>query len=149
MIIQKLLTITNFKRGILKKNKWISVHYTANNGDTAWGNCNYFHVQYRGASANYFVDEKSVWQCVEDSDVAWAVGAKKYYNGCRNSNSISVELCSRNTREDKTGKYYFLPETVKNAKELIKYLMKKFDIDIDHVVRHFDVSGKRCPRSMG
>lgn len=149
MIIQKLLTVTNFRRGLLKKNKWISVHYTANANDTAWGNCNYFYSDYRGASANYFVDEKSIWQCVEDSDVAWAVGANKYYNGCRNTNSISVELCSKNTRPDKSGKFYFLPETVENAKQLIKYLMKKYNIGIDHVVRHFDVTGKRCPRSVG
>ena len=142
MIIQKYLTLTNYKKSLLKKNKWISVHYTANNGDTAWGNCNYFYVAYRGASANYFVDETSCWQCVEDNDVAWAVGANKYYNGCRNTNSISVELCSR---KGKDGKFYFLPETVKNAKELIKHLMKKYDIDIDHVVRHKDVTGKWCP----
>lgn len=128
MLIQKFLTETNYKKGVLKRNKWISIHYTANNGDTAWGNCNYFHKEYRGASANYFVDESSIYQCVEDKDVAWAVGADKYYNGCRNTNSISVELCSRNTKKDKSGEYYFLPETVKNAKELVKYLMKAYNI---------------------
>ena len=150
MLIQKFLTVTNFRNKLFKVNKWISVHYTANNGDTAWGNCNYFHKEYRGASANYFVDETSAWQCVEDNKVAWAVGLKdesKYLNGCRNENSISVELCSRNTRNDKSGEYYFLPETVENAKELIKHLMRTHNIDIDHVVRHRDVTREvvSCP----
>ena len=32
-----------------------------------------------------------------------------------------------------------------NAAELCKELMKKYNIDINHVVRHFDVNGKHCP----
>ena len=32
--------------------------------------------------------------------------------------------------------------------ELTKYLMKELNIDIDHVVRHYDASRKNCPASM-
>ena len=42
--------------------KYIVVHYTANNGDTAAGNGNYFSSPNRKASAHYFVDENSVVQ---------------------------------------------------------------------------------------
>jgi len=54
------------------------IHYTANNGDTAEGNANYFHSINRGASANYFVDEKEIYQVVPDNYVAWHCGAKTY-----------------------------------------------------------------------
>lgn len=145
MLIQKYLTKTNYTKGILKKNKYIVLHYTANNGDTAWGNCNYFHKENRGASANYFVDETSIWQCVEDNDIAWHVGTNKgYKNGCRNNNSIGIEMCSR---KDSSGTYYIKPETVANTIELVKYLIDKYKItNINtQIVRHFDVTGKRCP----
>ena len=141
MTINKLLTKINYKAAN-KQNKWIVIHYTANNGDTAKNNCNYFENQYRAASANYFVDEKEIWQCVEDKDIAWHVGANKYYNDCRNDNSIGIELCSR---IDSNGHYYFKDKTILNAIELTKMLMKKYNIDINHVCRHYDVTRKVCP----
>lgn len=142
MEIKQLLTKTNYKKGFFKKNNWIVLHYTANNGDTAFNNCRYFEKEYRGASANYFVDENEIYQCVKDTDVAWHVGAKVYFNECRNTNSIGIEMCSR---QDKDGKYYFKEKTIQNAIELTKYLMDEYDIDIDHVVRHYDVTRKLCP----
>jgi len=132
MVIQQFLTQVNYTKGILKKNKCIIIHYTANDGDTAWGNCNYFYKEKRGASAQYFVDEKSIWQCVKDSDIAWSIGLDpeklktgkaKYYNFARNNNSINIEMCSK---KDKNGNYYIPEETVKNTIELTKYLMKKY-----------------------
>jgi N-acetylmuramoyl-L-alanine amidase len=141
MTISQYLTQINYKTAN-KTNKWIVIHYTANNGDSAWANCNYFSKQYRGASANYFVDENEIWQCVEDKDIAWHVGANKYYNDCRNDNSIGIELCSR---IDANGQYYFKDKTILNAIELTKMLMKKYNIDINHVCRHYDVTRKLCP----
>ena len=43
------------------------------------------------------------------------------------------------------GKYTITPQTVDRAVELVKYLMAKYGIDVDHVVRHYDVTGKLCP----
>lgn len=142
MEIKKYITKINFNTVPNRKIEWIVIHYTANNGDTAWGNCNYFHDKDRQASAHYFVDENSIWQCVEDKDVAWHCGTPNPLNGCRNTTSIGIEMCSR---KDENGVYYFKEETVQNAIELTKELMEKYNIDINHVCRHFDVSGKRCP----
>lgn len=124
------------------------IHYTANNGDTAKGNTDYFKSGYRAASAHYFVDENSVWQSVEDEDIAWHCGGNKqgingasFFNVCTNMNSIGVELCSR-----KNGDVYFFKEqTIANAVELVRELMEKYNIDTDHVIRHYDVTGKICP----
>lgn len=143
MEIKKFLTLVNFRKMSNKVNRFIVIHYTANNGDTAYGNCNYFYKINRGASANYFVDENEIYQCVEDSDVAWHVGSTKgYYNDCRNTNSIGIELCSR---KDSNGKYYFKGETIKNAQNLTAYLMAKFNIPLQNVVMHYNVTHKICP----
>ena len=36
-------------------------------------------------------------------------------------------------------------QRLKNAVELVQMLMQKYGIDIHHVIRHFDVTGKKCP----
>lgn len=143
MEIKKYLTHVNYKKRFLKKNKYIIIHYTANNGDTALNNCKYFDSAYRGASANYFVDEYGVYQCVEDKDIAWHIGAHTYYNDARNENSIGVELCSRKIQN---GPYYFKDKTVENAQELVKMLMAKYNIPASNVYRHWDCTRKLCPR---
>ncbi|MDD3569804.1 MAG: N-acetylmuramoyl-L-alanine amidase [Lachnospiraceae bacterium] len=146
MEIKQYLTTVNFTPSTNKQNKYIVIHYTANDGDTAQGNANYFHSINRNASANYFVDENEIIQVVPDNYIAWHCGAKTYVHPyCRNTNSIGIELCSR---KDSNGNYYFKDETVKNSIELVCDLMKKYDIPIDNVIRHFDVTGKRCPEPL-
>ena len=56
--------------------KYIVIHYTANNGDTARNNGEYFGREYVGASANYFVDSKEIIQSVLDKHIAWHCGGK-------------------------------------------------------------------------
>lgn len=139
--INKNLTTRNYNQANNRSIKYIVIHYTGNNGDTAKGNTKYFKSEYRGASAHYFVDENSIWQCVEDKNISWHCGAKKYiHKYCRNQNSIGIEMCSR-----KDANYYFKEETIKNTVELVKYLMQKYNIPIENVIRHYDVTGKVCP----
>ena len=135
--IQKNLTTINRTVKASRDIKYIVVHYTSNVKDTAYNNTKYFKSEYRGSSAHYFVDENSIWQCVADKDVAWHCGAKKYYHAeCRNANSIGVEMCSSVSRNS---------EVENNTAELVRYLMDKYNIGIDHVVRHYDVTMKACP----
>lgn len=125
--------------------KYIVIHFTGNDGDTAWGNCNYFHnndLRPNPASAHYFVDNTSVYRSVPENYNAYSVGAKTYRHPyCRNSNSISVELCDCK----KNGVYDFTQATIKNAIELVQYLMKKYNVPMENVIRHYDVTGKECP----
>lgn len=138
---------SNFKVGRTSPIKYIVIHYTANNGDTAKGNADYFNrTPNLSASAHYFVDENEVWQSVLDKDTAWHCGAKTYiHRECRNSNSIGIELCSR---KDTKGNYYFKDEVVNRAIALTKELMKKYNIPVTNVIRHYDVTGKTCPAPM-
>ena len=132
--------------------KYIVIHYTANDGDTAISNAKYFANGSRGASAHYFVDSKNIVQSVKDDYVAWAVGGNKYddttktgggkfYGKCNNNNSLSIEICD----DIKNNAIYPTDSTINNIIELVRTLMKKYNISINNVIRHFDVTGKKCP----
>lgn len=130
--------------------KYIVIHYTGNDGDSDESNGRYFHNNIVKASAHYFVDSDSITQAVPDDYVAWSVGGKfsttngagSLYGKCTNSNSISIELCDN----VKNGVIYPTAETIKNAVELVQALMKKYNVPIENVIRHYDVNGKQCPK---
>lgn len=129
--------------GVRGKNKYIVVHYTAGNGDTARDNGIYFQRNEVGASAHWFVDETMAVASVPEQFIAWHCGSAAYVHpDCRNENSIGVELCSRRHQD---GSYYFLPQTVGNAAALVRELMKKYGVPPERVIRHYDVTGKKCP----
>ena len=135
---------SNYRAGRTQPVRYIVMHYTANNGDTARNNCDYYHrVGGLQASAHYFVDEHGAMQSVREGDTAWHCGARAYWHPeCRNANSIGIEMCSRKRAD---GSYYILPETVANAAALAREIMQRYGIDTEHVLRHYDVTGKRCP----
>ena len=143
MEINKLLTTVNYRKATLKQNKYIVIHYVGATGG-AEDNCKYFLSNYRGASAHYFVGHKGeIWQCVEDKHVAWHCGASRYKHPyCRNDNSIGIEMCCRKTAN---GSFYFEEATIKNTIDLVKRLMSLYGIPAANVIRHYDVTGKRCP----
>lgn len=127
--------------------RYIVLHYTANNGDTAQNNADYFAGANRRASAHYFVDENEVVQSVRDTDAAWHCGGSIESDHhplrgiCTNRNSLGVEMCS----DIVGGKYVITAQTVDLAVQLVRQLMAKYRIPIARVVRHYDVTGKDCP----
>lgn len=141
MQINKKLTKINYNKGNGRKIEYLVIHYVGATGG-AEANCKYFEKLYRGSSAHYFVGHNGeVWQCVEDKDIAWHCGALKYkHKECRNKNSIGIEMCCRNS-----GGWYFEPATIAATIDLVKELMAKHNIPIENVIRHYDVTGKRCP----
>lgn len=133
---------SNYSKGRQRAIKYIVLHYTGNYNDTAKANCKYFAEPNRNASAHYFADRCGVLQSVKDTDVAWHCGGGHYVHPeCRNSNSIGVEMCT----EWADGYFRIGEETVRNALELVRGLMKKYDIPAENVIRHYDVTGKKCP----
>lgn len=146
--IQRKISPYNHYKLTNKKNQFIVIHYVGSTS-TAANNANYFYGGNRDASANYFVDEISIWQSVEDYNGAWHCGGglqgnnwHKYFGTCTNSNSIGIEMCCK---KDSSGNWYFEDATVQNTIDLTKMLMTKYNIDLDHVIRHADVTGKVCP----
>lgn len=127
--------------------KYIVVHYTGNSKDTAKANANYFKGRNRRASAHFFVDNDSIYQSVELRDKAWHCGGYQYFHKeCRNTNSIGIEMCCT------AGNYKISDKTIKNTAYLCAYLCKEFNISADnvdkYVLRHYDITHKKCPAQM-
>lgn len=132
--------------------KYITIHYTGNDGDHDEGNAAYFHNTITKTSAHYFVDDDSVTQSVPDNYIAYSVGGTKYadcdktgggklYKKAKNSNTINIEMCDTS----KDGHIMASEKTINNTVELVRELMVKYNIPIENVIRHFDVTGKHCP----
>lgn len=127
--------------------KYIVIHYTGNNGDTARNNGVYFQNNVVKASAHYFVDSKETIQSVPDDYIAYSVGGAKYNTGGRlykiatNANTLNIELCD----DDKSGGIYPSAKTIENALFLAKWFMGMYNIPKENVIRHYDVNGKPCP----
>lgn len=89
-------------------------------------------------TVHYYVDSKSIYQTLDHSDGAWAVGDGKGKYGITNRNSINIEICV-NPETD----YYV---AVDKAEQLAAYLLKQYGWGTDHLKRHYDASRKNCPR---
>ena len=72
-------------------------------------------------------------QCIPCNEISYA-------SNDRNSDTISVECCI----PDESGK--FTDETYQSLVELVAWLMGRYDLTADDVIRHYDVTGKDCPK---
>ena len=136
----------------LKELRGIVIHWTANasKGANAQAHYKYFNNAYRGSSAHYFVDDKQVVQLIPDDEVAWHVGDKirtsnlpiraKYVPKGANPNDyfIGVEMCM-NADSDQQ-------RVLNSTINLVNQLMMKYNLTKDQVVRHYDLTGKDCPK---
>lgn len=118
--------------------KGIVIHYTANPGSTAQENRDYFNgLQYSQeteASSNFIVGlDGEIIQCVPTWEIAYASNE-------RNSDSVSIEVC----HPDETGR--FNNKTYESLVQLTAWLCMKFDLSENDVIRHYDVTGKNCPK---
>jgi len=129
--------------------QYIAVHYTANDGDTARGNANFFRSVLRNASAHLFIDEKETVKVVRLTDIAWHIGSNNpRHPAARNRNAIGIEMCSRvrqggsrHNFED----FWIMDEVVDETVRTVRYLMNRFNIPIENVITHEIATGKRCP----
>ena len=147
--------------------KYIVVHYTAGVTDKAGTaiNCaNWFANEKCLCSADFIVDSGGAVQYNPDikNRYTWHCGGAKYpdtvagaeyYRVCTNKNSIGIEICSCNKSGKMTaandGNYSFTAQTIANAAELVRKLMNEYNIPVDNVIRHYDVTGKPCPGVWG
>lgn len=121
----------------LKKVKNIFVHYTANPGTDAMQNRSYFEnlglTGETSASAHFVIGyEGEIVQCIPLTEIGYAVKERNY-------DSVSIECCY--LRED--GK--FTEETYQSLLQLSTWLLKKYKLTPDNVLRHYDAGGKKCP----
>ena len=136
----QLLSVNEWSRPGIKVDSIdkVIVHYLGNPETTAQQNHDYFeslkNLQNTYMSANYVVGtDGEIIQCVPDGEVAWASNEANYY-------SISVENCHL----DSTGK--FTESTYWSDVHLVAYLTEKYNLGRDDIIRHYDITGKDCPR---
>ncbi len=138
-VTKKLITRNFTNRN--SKPKYIVIHDTDNrdSGADIYMHAKYYQNNTRGASAHYTVQDNAIVQSVEDNDSAWHA-QDRFNPKINNSNSIGIEMTVHPESDFKM--------TLKNTQELTKYLMEKYNIPVQNVVRHHDVSGKNCPRML-
>ena len=134
--------------------EWIVCHYPAAPGWSAKRCADYYRGTNRIVSAHFAVDqngpvpivplEKAAYHCATDGiDVLC---------GANNLNSIGIDLMdeklNRRTLRAEDPDWYIPESTLYAAAALISSLMKSYDIPIENVVRHYDVTGKWCPRPL-
>lgn len=121
----------------------VVIHYTANPGTSAMANRNYFNnlkrinkrKQDKTYASSHFVIgiEGEIVQCVPLDEIAYA-------SNDRNSDTVSIECCHKR----KNGK--FTRETYSSLVKLTAYLCCKYGLTEKNVIRHYDVTGKICPK---
>ena len=139
------------KEMLITPNKWsrpqtkigtiknIVVHWVGNAGSTAENNAKYFNSLKDGrgtyASSHYIIgNDGVVIRCVPENEVA-------YHASSANNYSIGIEVC----HPDNTGKYTDL--AYKALIELMVDLCNKYKLEPEQaIIRHYDVSGKECPK---
>ncbi|MBO5752470.1 MAG: N-acetylmuramoyl-L-alanine amidase [Proteobacteria bacterium] len=132
---------------------WIIVHYTGDYGSQgcAKKTADAMQTWKRTVSTHYLVGDDAIYQTVKDKHVAWHCPYDKD-NKCAacNSNALGVDLVEhkRNTRTHsvKDRDWYFTDKVIQDGAQLVAWLADKYNIPQSHIVRHFDVTGKWCPR---
>ena len=137
----ELLPVNPYSRpGIpLEQVNGIVIHYVGNPGTTAAQNHSYFeNLAQTGetyASSHFLVGlDGEVIQNVPLDEIA-------YCSNQRNEDTISIECC----HPDDSGA--FNQATYDSLVQLTRWLMEAYDLDTDQVIRHYDVTGKICPKS--
>lgn len=117
--------------------KDIVVHYVANPGTTAAQNRSYFaslaQSHETSASSHFIVGlDGEVLQLIPLDEIA-------YGSNERNVDSIAIECC----HPDESGQ--FNEETYRSLVRLLRTLCERYDLDEEHIIRHYDITGKLCP----
>lgn len=151
---------------------WIVVHYTGVANVCARQIVRSMAKQGARTSVHYVVDPTGCYRVAPESVATWHVGdgrpsalyighmhAERWHNTIDpsgnfrgNRNSIGIELCVRKTdpRSKNVGDldWYFEPKTLEHAARLIADICLRLRIPVSHVARHYDCTGKPCPRPL-
>ena len=139
-IVQDFLPVNDYSRPgtSLGSVNGVVVHYTGNPGTTAEQNRSYFEnlaQTHKTKASSHFIigiDGKTI-QCVPLDEIS-------YCSNHRNIDTIAIECC----HPDDSGE--FTQETKDSLIKLLNWLVLEFDLKKENILRHFDVSGKECPR---
>ncbi|MFW5434368.1 N-acetylmuramoyl-L-alanine amidase [Paenibacillus apiarius] len=116
---------------------YITIHNTGNPTSTAKNERGWLTNPSNNQTASYHivVDEREAVECIPLNENAWHAGDG---NGDGNRKSIGIEICE-------SGNY---AKTLENAADLVAKMLKERGWGVDRLRRHYDWSGKICPRLM-
>ena len=144
--------------------KYLAIHFTAGSSSIGGRAMNVKRTfETSQASADFCVDDRDIVQFNPDikNNYCWAVGDSKKstcgasMNGIAlNKNTISIEICSScksgfSVANANHEGWYFTEAAINNAVKIAKILMKTYNIPVERVVRHYDITGKLCPGIVG
>lgn len=134
--MQVIEQYSNYNHYEYNKPRFIIVHYVGANS-TAKNNADYFCGGDRQASAHEFVDDNYCYKVIRENQGAWHIGNS--VTEPNNTNSIGIEMCLVNG--------VVTQQTEANTIERVKYYMGKYNIPIENVRTHAEVTGykKICP----
>lgn len=114
----------------------ITIHSTANSKSTAQNERDYLTnpINTNSTGWHYVVGDNIIIEAIPPTEVAYHAGDGR--NGIGNTKSIGIEMVETGNRD----------KVIKNTIGLVKHLQNRFNIGHDKVVRHFDWTGKNCPR---
>ncbi|WP_179292197.1 N-acetylmuramoyl-L-alanine amidase [Paenibacillus campinasensis] len=117
----------------------ITIHNTGNEKSTAANERAWLTnpSNTRQASFHIVVDEREAIECIPLNENAWHAGDGSAVTS-GNRTSIGVEICE-------SGNY---AKTLDNAVTLVAQMLKERGWGVDRLRRHWDWSGKICPRLM-
>ena len=125
--------------GYVLKPEYITIHSTGNQRSTARNERNWLVNQSNSdphTGWHICVDDKEAVEAIPLDEVAWHAGDGA--SGPGNRKSIGIEICESGDRQ----------KTLQNAVKLVTKLLKERGWGVDKLRRHFDWSGKICPRIM-
>ncbi|WP_082672900.1 peptidoglycan recognition protein family protein [Paenibacillus senegalimassiliensis] len=131
-------TAHNRRPGIAMAATTITIHNTGNPSSTAANERAWLTNPSNNRTASYHivVDDKEAIECLPLNESAWHAGdGSRAKSG--NRTSIGVEICERN-----------YSQSLDNAVKLVAAMLKERGWGIDRLRRHWDWSGKVCPRLM-
>jgi len=112
----------------------IVVHYVGNPGTTAQQNHDFYNDRKSDVCSHFLVGmEGEVILCIP-------LDEKSAASNHRNRDTISIEVC----HPDSTGK--FTDASYQATLKLVDWLLDEYNLTPDHVIRHYDVTGKECPK---
>ncbi|RPF57631.1 N-acetylmuramoyl-L-alanine amidase [Abyssicoccus albus] len=119
--------------------KYITIHNTGNSskGANALMHAKYIkNQQHRYVSWHYTIDDQYIIQHVPSNEVAWHAGDGAM--GLGNISSIGIEMCQHDGVD--------FEQVIQNTIELVRLLMKQYDIPIHRVVPHSHWKQTSCPK---
>lgn len=127
----------NRRPGIAMNPEYITIHNTANPTSIASGEREWLVNPLNTVEASFHivVDEKGAIEVIPLNEVAWHAGDKQ---GPGNMCSIGIEITE-------SGDYM---QAQRNAEILVAKILLQCGWTIDRLRRHYDWSGKICPRKM-